>query len=148
SLSFDPTAGAGDRVAIAGIGHRSAFFGVGGRLTGLLESRNGGVTWTSLGESDLFGVEVSGASIRRKVIAVTARGAHSGVWLSTNAGASVKRLSGRSHARSSGAAGRPGIRPGGRPGPAGSSVRRDRRPARRRVSQRRPRAHVAPAGWT
>ena len=96
SVSFDPTVGAGDRVAIAGIGHRSAFFGVGGRLTGLLESTNGGATWAPLGESDLFGVEVSGASIRGKVIAVTSRGSHPGVWVSTNAGASFKRVSGKS----------------------------------------------------
>ena len=96
SLSFDPTVGAGNRVAIAGVGHRSAFFGVGGRLTGLLESTNRGATWAPLGESDLFGVEVSGASIRGKVIAVTSRGTHPGVWVSTNAGASFKRVSGKS----------------------------------------------------
>ncbi len=96
SLSFDPTVGAGDRVAIAGVGHRSAFGGAGGRLTGLLESTNGGATWTSLGESDLFGVDVSGAAIRGKVIVATSRGTHPGVWVSMDAGASFTRVSGKS----------------------------------------------------
>ncbi len=95
SLSFDPTVGAGDRVAIAGIGHRSSFGGqAGGRLTGLLESTDGGTKWTSL-TSNLFGLDVSGAAIRGKVIVVAARGTTTpGIWLSTKAGAKFTRLSG------------------------------------------------------
>jgi hypothetical protein len=101
SLSFDPTAGAGDRVAIAGIGHRSSFAGAGGPLTGLLESTDGGRKWAPLGAADLAGADVSGAAIRGKVLAVTDRGA--GMWVSTNGGATFTHVSGTSTAACSAA---------------------------------------------
>lgn len=116
SLSFDPTAGAGDRVAIAGIGHRSSFRRVGGPLTGLLKSTNGGVTWTALPAAHLAGVDVSGAAIRGRRIVVTARGTDSGVWLSQDGGATF-------HPRS----GKPGQPP---PGPAYDLVGDPRHPGR------------------
>ena len=95
SVSFDPTVGVGDRVAIAGIGHRSAFGGRGGLLTGLLESTDSGLRWNPVGESDLSGVDVSGAAIRGHVIAVTSRrGTAVGVLVSTNSGKTFKLVSG------------------------------------------------------
>ena len=95
SLSFDPTVGRGDRVVIAGIGRRSAFGGRGGLLTGLLKSTDSGLHWSPVGESDLSGVDVSGAAIRGHVIAVTSRrGTARGVLVSTNGGKTFKLVSG------------------------------------------------------
>jgi PKD domain-containing protein/BNR/Asp-box repeat protein len=95
SVSFDPTVGAGDRAVIAGIGLRSSLGRLGGLLTGLLTSTDGGKSWRPTGESALAGVNVSGAVMRGKVIAVTSRGgAASGVLVSTNAGATFTLLSG------------------------------------------------------
>lgn len=115
SLSFDPTAGAGDRLAIAGIGHRSAFGRAGRPLTGLLESTDGGRKWTSVGARDLSGADVGGASIRGKVIVATSRGAGPGVWVSTDGGARFK----------------PAL-----PGPAYDPVGDPRRPTRARHTER------------
>ena len=114
SVGFDPTVGEGDRVAIAGIGHRSAFGRRGGLLTGLLESTDSGLRWSPVGESELSGVDVSGAAIRGHVIAVTSRGGTAvGVLVEHEQRKDVQARLGHRHEGTSRAASRAGVRPRG-----------------------------------
>jgi hypothetical protein len=99
ALEFDPT-DAGARTLVAGIGVFSSL-GVGGNLTGLLRTTDGGANWTSLnGGGTLGGMNVSGVAPRGATIVVAANSASDfanlGIWRSVDTGASWSQVSGAS----------------------------------------------------
>ena len=91
ALEFDPTDST-SQTLIAGMGASSSF-GVGGALTGLLRTTNGGATWTAitgggvLDNANIFGVAPRGNTM---VIAATNRG----ILRSTDGGANWTVISG------------------------------------------------------
>ena len=100
ALALDPTYSSND-VLVAGAGLWSAyarFFNerVGGPLTGIIRTTDGGATWIALGATDLGGEDLSGVAPRGPVIVATSKGGLGGVWRSTNTGATFQRLSGQS----------------------------------------------------
>ena len=54
ALEFDPT-DASNQTLVAGIGRLSSFGGVGGALTGIQRTTDGGNSWTELGQAQLTG---------------------------------------------------------------------------------------------
>lgn len=83
SLELDPTDSA-NQTLVAGIGSSSSFIGISGKLTGILRTNDGGVTWTDLGETEFSGKSVNDALPRGSVIVVATS---SGVWRSNDTGA-------------------------------------------------------------
>ena len=91
SLSLDPTTG-NQHVLVAGIGNFSPLSKVGGPLTGILRTTNGGTTWTSLGAGSLSGERVVGVAARGIfiVVAVVGNTTSRGIWRSADTGVSFQ----------------------------------------------------------
>ena len=99
SLELDPT-DATNNTLVAGLGRTSSFGGRGGIHNGILRTTNGGSTWTAL-SSGITGLEISGVAPRGSTIVVAAEDADAGflstgVYRSTNSGASFSQVSGAS----------------------------------------------------
>ncbi|MCE5266813.1 MAG: hypothetical protein LLG00_02875, partial [Planctomycetaceae bacterium] len=99
SLSFDPTDATGQTL-VAGIGRFSDYSRVGGSLTGILRTTNGGTTWTQLdGTGALTGLNIIGVAARGNTILVaadnslTATYASVGIFRSTDGGATFTQIS-------------------------------------------------------
>ncbi|HUO05603.1 MAG TPA: hypothetical protein VMU16_10450 [Candidatus Binataceae bacterium] len=106
-IKFDPNDPT-NQTLVAGIGNYSNYAGVGGPLTGLLVTSNGGNVWTPVnGGGTLNGLEISGVAARGNTIIASAdwpskSGAFAapgncnqvGVFRSTDGGASFQSISG------------------------------------------------------
>ncbi|MGH3737289.1 MAG: hypothetical protein ACRDT6_16990 [Micromonosporaceae bacterium] len=93
ALELDPTVGT-NLVLVGGVGRYSSNNRVGGALSGLLRTVNGGNTWTALGGADLAGQNISGVAARGSTIVVSSTSAGGGIWRSTDTGGTFTRLSG------------------------------------------------------
>jgi len=94
ALELDPT-DASHSVLVAGTGNWSSFSGgIGGPLTGILRSTDGGSTWEARGD-DLAGENISGLAPRGNVIVVASKAGQGGIWRSTDDGLHFDRLTGQ-----------------------------------------------------
>jgi uncharacterized repeat protein (TIGR01451 family) len=97
ALELDPT-DVTSQTLVAGIGRYSAFYQLGGALTGLLRTTDGGDTWTPI-TGTLMGKNVSGVAPRGDTIVVSVNTADSfaygniGIFRSTDGGASFDQIS-------------------------------------------------------
>lgn len=98
ALVFDAADASGNTL-LAGIGRTSSFSRIGGGLTGLLRSSNGGASWTPLASS-LAGTNIIGLAVNGERILVGSNGAASnscndyGLFRSTDGGANFQKLAG------------------------------------------------------
>jgi len=83
ALELDPTDPSANAL-VAGIGTPSSHGGVGGPLTGILRSTDGGDHWTPLGSDDLSGQDIAAVAPRGPVIVVASQ---NGIWRSDDTGA-------------------------------------------------------------
>jgi photosystem II stability/assembly factor-like uncharacterized protein len=83
ALGLDPTDPSASTL-VAGIGTTSSADGIGGPLTGVLRTTDGGDHWTPLGSDSLSGQDISAVASRGPVIVVTSQ---TGVWRSDDTGA-------------------------------------------------------------
>ena len=120
ALAFDPTDATGQTL-VAGIGRFSDDNRLGGALTGILRTTDGGTTWTALnGGGTLTGLNVIGIAARGNTILVaadnslTATYASVGLFRSTDGGATFTQISAASRQR---IARRHHLRSGGRSDP-------------------------------
>jgi photosystem II stability/assembly factor-like uncharacterized protein len=99
ALALDPT-DATRNTLVAGAGRYSSFGRVGGPLTGILRTTNGGTNWTQLVSAGVVGANVSGIAARGATIVVSIdladnfTCANIGIFRSTNTGASFTQISG------------------------------------------------------
>jgi len=97
ALEFDPTDPT-HQTLIAGIGHISSFYGIGGLRTGVLRSTNGGNTWAILGATQLANYNLTSVAARGNILMAagdsTFGGGVDGLVRSTNAGVSFQVVSG------------------------------------------------------
>jgi len=90
ALELDPT-DATSQTLVAGAGRTSSLGGLGGALTGLLRSTNGGATWAVIGQTELSGRTISGLAPRGvNILAAT----NAGIFRSTNSGQSFALATG------------------------------------------------------
>ncbi len=95
-IALDPADNTGNTL-VAGIGRRSSFNELGGALTGLLRTTDGGATWTRLGETTLaecstYQLTVRGATLLVAVTSATPI-ANRGLYRSTDTGGTFVNLS-------------------------------------------------------
>jgi hypothetical protein len=97
ALEFDPT-DVTHQTLIAGLGHTSSFYGIGGALLGVLRSTDGGNTWAILGASQLAGYNLTSVAARGNILMAagdsTWGGGVDGLVRSTNGGVSFQVISG------------------------------------------------------
>ena len=95
ALEFDP---ADENRLIAGIGRFSSFARVGGALSGLLLTTDGGATWTSISDPLLVDESISGVAARGNLLLASANGISSpstgGLFRSTDNGVTWNLVSG------------------------------------------------------
>ncbi|MEO8460707.1 MAG: hypothetical protein ABI451_09275, partial [Dokdonella sp.] len=91
ALRFDPT-DAGAQTLLAGTGRVSSLSGIGGALTGVMRTTNGGTTWTVLnGGGTLNNISMTAVAARgSRLMAATSLG----LYRSTNTGTSFSLVSG------------------------------------------------------
>jgi hypothetical protein len=84
AIEFDPT-DATHQTVVAGVGKFSSLAGTGGSRSGLLQTKDGGITWTQI--SSLRGLNISGVAPRGQTIVVAANAADDptkvGIWRTT-----------------------------------------------------------------
>jgi len=84
AIEFDPT-DATHQTVVAGVGKFSSLAGTGGSRSGLLQTKDGGITWTRI--SSLQGLNISGVAPRGQTIVVAANAADDptkvGIWRTT-----------------------------------------------------------------
>ena len=91
AMAFDSS----DRTSktlVAGIGRFSNFGGLGGELSGILQTTNDGNTWTNPGSAGLEGVNISGIAVRGDQVVVTSN--LGGLYQSTDGGKNFSGVSG------------------------------------------------------
>ncbi|QDS91756.1 Dockerin type I repeat protein [Roseimaritima multifibrata] len=97
AMEFDTTDGTNQTILV-GIGHTSSWSRIGGALTGLLRTTDGGATWDPLGQDDLIGRNVVGVAIRGNTMVVAANnfggGVGGGIYRSDDGGVSFDLVSG------------------------------------------------------
>ncbi|MEM7049947.1 MAG: RTX toxin [Acidobacteriota bacterium] len=97
ALELDPTDGS-HQTLVAGIGHTSAYGGIGGALEGVMRTTDGGVSWTLLPSANLVGLDLRGVAPRGSTLVAAVRGPFSscsslGIFRSTDSGSTFIRLS-------------------------------------------------------
>lgn len=96
ALDLDPT-DAMSQTLVAGLGSVSSFLSISGDRNGILRTVDGGDTWMPLGTNELQGANISGVASRGSTIVVSVigaeGGAQTGIWRSTDTGATFTRIS-------------------------------------------------------
>lgn len=91
AMEFDVT-DATNQTILVGIGHTSSWSRIGGTLSGLLRTTDGGTTWSQLGQDDLTGRNIVGVAIRGDEIVIATNtfggGTNGGVYRSDDGGES------------------------------------------------------------
>lgn len=82
ALGLDPTDPSANTL-VAGIGTTSSANGVGGPLTGILRTTDGGDHWTPLGSDDLSGQDIAAVAPRGSAIVIASQ---TGIWRSDDTG--------------------------------------------------------------
>jgi hypothetical protein len=89
ALDLDPT-DASHNTLVAGLGRRSSYSSLGGSLSGILRTTDGGTTWILLSGS-LSGLNIAGVASRGATIVVASNG---GIHRSTSSGTGFVQISG------------------------------------------------------
>ncbi|MBO0861361.1 MAG: RTX toxin [Chloracidobacterium sp.] len=91
ALEFDPT-DATSRTLVAGIGRFSSFSRIGGQLTGILRTTDGGDNWTQISPDILNNQNISGVAARGSTLLASSTGG--GLYRSVDGGANWTLVSG------------------------------------------------------